>query len=561
MMDRNTVVALLLITVILVLTPYYMDIVSPPVPIEQSQSNDELTLEESSLKNEKLTSSYNNQSPTSGDELSVLIETEVEEEKFYIETDLFLAEISSLGGGSLSSFELKQYLSADSSLVNLVFEKNKTNLQITAKDVDGEIIDLLSPWVVEKAPPLTYIDSETEIVFSKNLSGNKSITKTLIFYPDSYEIIIKTNLSAMNRELLSGSYSLNWSGGLPPTEKDPSLEKATFNAFVYQGEELTDIKADDEISIKDFNGDVEWVAARTKYFVASLIPNLASDVQKATITSVVLDDVESYSMGLQISAKESNVTKLYLGPLELEKLEEYNNLDKVMNLGWWIITPISKVVLKVIKAMHLVIPNYGVVLLIFSVLVKLLVYPLTAKSYKSTQAMQALAPEIAAIKEKFKTNAQKVNTATMELYKKKGVNPMGGCLPMVIQMPLLFSLFTVFRSTIEFRGEPFFWWIKDLSAPDIIFDLPFTIPIYGGYVCALPIFMAGSMYLQQKMMTPTSMTGEQAQQQKLMQTFMMGFFFLLFNTFPSGLNLYYTTFNILTVLQQKFLTKPKPVLK
>ena len=561
-MDRNTVVALLLITVVLVLTPYYMDIVSPPAPIEQSQDNDELTLEEeSNLKNDKLTSSFSNQNLTLDDELSVLIETEVEEEKFYIETDLFLAEISSLGGGTLSSFELKQYLSADSSLVNLIFEKNKTNLQITAKNIDGEILDLLSPWVVEKAPPLPYINNETEIVFSKNLSGNKSITKTLIFYPDSYEIIIKTDLSAMNRELLSGSYSLNWSGGLPPTEKDPSLEKATFNAFVYQGEELTDIKADDEISIQDFNGDVDWVAARTKYFVASLVPNLASDVQKATITSVVLDDIESYSMGLQISAKESNTTKLYLGPLELEKLEEYNNLDKVMNLGWWIITPISKVVLKVIKAMHSVIPNYGVVLLIFSVLVKLLVYPLTAKSYKSTQAMQALAPEIAAIKEKFKTNAQKVNTATMELYKKKGVNPMGGCLPMVIQMPLLFSLFTVFRSTIEFRGEPFFWWIKDLSAPDIIFNLPFTIPIYGGYVCALPIFMAGSMYLQQKMMTPASMTGEQAQQQKLMQTFMMGFFFLLFNTFPSGLNLYYTTFNILTVLQQKFLTKPKPVLK
>ena len=557
-MDRNTVVALLLITVILVLTPYYMDIVSPPVPIEQNQENNELTFEnDNNLTSEQPTSALSNQTLSNREKSNFLISKKVEEEKFYVETDLFLAEISSLGGGTLSSFELKQYLSTDSSLVNLIFEKNKTNLEITATDIDGEVIDLLSPWVVEKTPPSIYITDETEIVFSKSLPGNKLITKTLILYPDSYEITIKTDLSGINRELLSGSYSLNWTGGLPTTEKDPSLEMATFNAFVYQGEELTDIKADDELSVKDFNGDVEWVAARTKYFVASLIPSSAEDIQRATISSVVLDDVESYSMALQISAREANVTKLYLGPLEIEKLEKYNNLDKVMNLGWWIITPISKVVLKVIKVMHSVIPNYGVVLLIFSVLVKLLVYPLTAKSYKSTQAMQALAPEIAAIKEKYKTNAKKVNTATMELYKKKGVNPMGGCLPMVVQMPLLFSLFTVFRSTIEFRGEPFFWWIKDLSAPDIIFNLPFSIPIYGSYVCALPIFMAGSMYLQQKMMTPSSMTGEQAQQQKLMQTFMMGFFFLLFNTFPSGLNLYYTTFNILTVLQQKFLTKPK----
>ena len=204
--------------------------------------------------------------------------------------------------------------------------------------------------------------------------------------------------------------------------------------------------------------------------------------------------------------------------------------------------------------MHAIIPNYGVILIIFSVLVKLIVYPLTKRSYQSTQAMQSIQPEVNALREKYKNNPTKLNQATMELYKKKGVNPLGTCFPMLLQMPLLFALFTVFRSTIELRGEPFIFWIKDLSAPDILFYLPFKIPLYGNYVCALPILMALSMYAQQKMMQPNNATGPQADQQKMMQYFMMGFFFLLFNSFPSGLNLYYTLFNILTIAQQK-LTK------
>jgi len=173
---------------------------------------------------------------------------------------------------------------------------------------------------------------------------------------------------------------------------------------------------------------------------------------------------------------------------------------------------------------------------------------LTKKSYQSTSAMQAIQPEVNALREKYKSNPTKLNQATMELYKKRGVNPLGGCLPMLLQMPLLFALFIVFRTTIELRAEPFVWWVKDLSSPDIIVNLPFHIPIYGSHIAALPIFMVVSMFIQQKMM----MTGgAQAAQQKTMQYFMTAFFFLIFNSFPAGLNLYYTLFNVLTIAQQK----------
>jgi YidC/Oxa1 family membrane protein insertase len=204
--------------------------------------------------------------------------------------------------------------------------------------------------------------------------------------------------------------------------------------------------------------------------------------------------------------------------------------------------------------MYTLIPNYGVVLIIFAFLVKIVVFPLTKKSYQSTKAMQAVQPEINALKEKHKSNPQKLNQATMQLYKEKGVNPLGGCIPMLIQMPLLFGLFTVFRTTIELRGKPFVFWITDLSAPDTVLHLPFSFPMYGDQVSILPILMVVSMFIQQRMMGGANQQG----QQKMMSYFMSGFFFLMFNNFPSGLNLYYTLFNVLTIAQQKWVPTNAP---
>ena len=139
-----------------------------------------------------------------------------------------------------------------------------------------------------------------------------------------------------------------------------------------------------------------------------------------------------------------------------------------------------------------------------------------------------------------------MNQEIMALYKEKGVNPLGGCLPMLLQMPLLFSLFVVFKSTIEFRGAEFIFWISDLSQPDIIFNLPFTLPLYGGHVAILPVLMGVSIFLTQRMSMATMDPA-----QKPMMYIMNVFFVLLFNQFPSGLNLYYTTYNILNYFQQR----------
>ena len=174
--------------------------------------------------------------------------------------------------------------------------------------------------------------------------------------------------------------------------------------------------------------------------------------------------------------------------------------------------------------------------------------------------MQGLQPKLQEIKEKYGKDAQRLNKETMKLYKSEGVNPAGGCLPMLLQMPLLWGLFIVFRSTIELRGANFMLWIKDLSSPDTVATLPFSIPMYGNTVNILPLFMGATMLIQQKMSTTDP-------KQKMLVYFMPIFLTLLFNQFPSGLNLYYALFNLFSIIQQKWLVdfhkkkKQEPVIK
>ena len=543
-MDRNTLTALLLITVVLILTPYYMDLISPPQNINRDLlEGDFVENRDSDQTTRDTATGFKNVLPQ--EQVSTVEKTTV------VESDLFIAKISSFFGGSIVSFKIKDHLLYDSSLVNLITDENKNNLIISFKNLDGEIVDLKNGWSSLRPIDSLYLSSEPYTVKYENYIDNKKVTKTITFYPGEFLMDVEIDISELSKNTLVNNFSLNWNGGLPPTEQDTVGEQTFFGAYLYQGGELLDVKVGSGESFNNsYKGQTDWVAARSKYFVVSFLDELGDQITGSWVAAS-FEKNELYSFGVDLETNKVANISVYLGPLEYDRIKALDiNLESIMNFGWAIIRPIAKGVLWTLTSMQTLIPNYGVVLILFSIMVKLLVYPLTKKSYQSTQAMQAIQPEINNLREKYKNNPTKLNQATMELYKKRGVNPLGACFPMLLQMPLLISLFTVFRSTIELRGEPFVFWIRDLSAPDIIFNLPFKVPIYGNYVCALPILMALSMYAQQKMMAPSG-PGPQQQQQKIMQYFMMGFFFLLFNSFPSGLNLYYTLFNVLTIVQQK----------
>jgi len=482
------------------------------------------------------------------------IDKEHEAKTTNVETNLFTTKISSVNGGSIQSFLLKDFLTTDSLEVNTISRSNKNNLEIEVRDLNGDPISLNGNWKLSKEPGRTNLHLDKTIEYSLEVFKNKFIKKTLSFSSDNYTVEINLDFSEV-KDLIYRDVRFSWKGGLSSTEKDSVDDKTYFKVAVYQGKEIEDLKVKEgQNETKKLNGSTDWGAIRTKYFISALIPKSPESIRFTEISGKSSNQ-EEYDLSFVFDCFQETSFTLYHGPLEYEKIKSLGvDLDEIMDFGWSFIRPISKGVLYSLTRMHDYIPNYGVVLIIFSLLVKILVYPLTKKSYQSTSAMQEIQPEVNKLREKFKNNPQKLNQATMQLYKTKGVNPLGGCLPMLLQMPLLFALFQVFRTTIELRNEPFIWWIKDLSAPDVIINLPFSIPLYGNHIAFLPILMALSTYIQQKMMSG----GVQQPQQKMMQNIMMVFFFLIFNNFPSGLNLYYTLFNVLTIAQQKLIpNKPK----
>jgi len=543
-MDRNTLLAFLLISLVLIFTPKYIEMVSPgPTPTNSSNNYNLDNVVDSTNFSPRENVSYQEKNTVS---LKKIEQQKIIETNTIVENNLYKATISSLGGGTIKSFEIKNYFIEDSVPVNLIHSFDPRSLSLGIEDLDGASLNLMNSWKIENAFVPEFLETDLTLVYSTVLYGEK-IEKTITFSPDTYLINISFNLGK-NRNNVFRDLEFGWYGGLASSEKDLVSDQAYFKSYLYQGGELESQKVKEGKKENNiFNGPADWAAIRTKYFISALIPNEASLIEKSVL-SASYDSYETYNVSYVVDSSIPTSFSLYLGPLEYGLIKKLSiDLDMVMDFGWSPIRPISKGVLYMLTELHRYVPNYGFVLILFSFLVKLIVYPLTKKSYQSTAAMQTIQPEITALRDKYKNNPQKLNQATMKLYKDKGVNPLGGCLPMLLQMPLLLALFQVFRSTIELRSEPFIWWIKDLSAPDTILNLPFSVPIYGDQISVLPVLMVVSMFIQQRMMSP----GVQQPQQKTMQYFMTGFFFLMFNSFPSGLNLYYTLFNILTILQQK----------
>ena len=558
-MDRNTIAAFLFIAIILILYPLYLEIITPekiktPGDNIQTSRRYEVLTENTTekIKTENV--------ETRAGRLYTVYDSPAEEKNITINSNLYQAIISSIGGGSIVSFRLKHHLLKNDSTVNLIDDKNKRSLYLSFVSIDGDPIVLKKPWETDTSLRKIDVTEKSEtIIFQQKVIYNDQnylIEKRLTFHPNSYSIDMFLNLSELSDIIHLGNYAVTWSGGLPQTENNPKDELTWFGGYVYQAgkpyafEKLSSGIKDDPSYWGKVSGNTDWIAVRSKYFVSALIPEEGTGPVEVNLGKA-RDNQNVYSYKAHFQAKEpGSRLSLYLGPLEYKRIKDLGvGLSSIMNFGIAPIRPISKGVLWLLKFLHQFIPNYGLVLVLFSVFVKILVYPLTKKSYQSTKEMQAIQPLVAELKEKHKKDPTKLNKATMRLYKEHGVNPLGGCLPLLLQMPLLFALFQVFRSTIELRNAPFVFWINDLSGPDIVYHLPFSLPIYGDHIAVLPLIMGITMFLQQKMM-PTQASG----QQKFMAYFMTGFFILLFNNFPSGLNLYYTLFNVFTILQQKYLT-------
>ena len=538
-MDRNSLLAFLLIAVIIFMMPEYYKLVYPPSPPADTLIVDnERRIKVVTPPVDKTTPPPSYDKP--GEEATV----------FTVITNLYTANISSINGGSIASFVLHNYALNDSESVELIDNNNINNLMVGFRSIDGDDVSLVGGWISNNDYDINVYDNETTVTFKKTID-DKQITKALTFYPDKYIVDVSVDLSAIQPWVSQGVSTVRWSGGLPLTEPNKNDEQTYYQAMVFQGDETYSPKPKDpdEARLERMDYPTDWIAIRTKYFITALVPK--KPAPGSEVLAIEENGNRRFDVGVFFNVDRPFFYALYLGPLEYGRIKQLgNSLDQTMNFGWAFIRPISKAVHWFLLFLHNYIPNYGFVLIVFSVFIKILVYPLTHKSYVSTKKMQAIQPMLNDLREKHKNDQRKFAQAQMALFKEHGVNPLSGCVPILLQMPLLFALFTVFRSSIELRGAPFMLWISDLSRPDAVFDLGINIPLYGSQVAILPLLMGITMFIQMKL-TPTPQSGGQ---QKFMMYFMNGFFILIFNQFPSGLVLYYTLFNVLTILQQKYLT-------
>ena len=536
-MDRQTLLAFLLIGFIIVLYPWYMSIVSPP----------ELNMVPPSTKPKEVINQ--NITPKNIKTIGVQKRNSIPSKSISITTNLYDLTISNKNGGAFTNFNLYKYQDHNDNLVNLIDGDNSNNMIISFVSIDGDRVLLDKNWsMIDNISSLNIDRGQKSLIFKTNFS-NQTITKKYTFYADTYNIDVDVEFENPSQFISRNQYTLNWNGGMPATEKNLSNDYLFFEGYASLGGERMGSKPKKgKSTVENQNGSTLWSAIKTKYFISAIIPSEPGI--GAQVESELNNEKPIYNTEITQSSNSNNRFTLYLGPLDYDSLSDFNvGLEENVDLGWALFRPIGQVISWLLTKMYAIIPNYGLVVVVFAFLIKLLLNPLTVKTFESTRKMQALAPEIQKLKEKYKNDPQKMSRAQMELYKNSGANPLGGCLPMLIQMPILVSVFSIFRSKIEFRGAPFFGWISDLSVPDTLISIgSFPINI-------LPVLMGSTMFIQQKMMSaPNADT-----QQKTMMYVMNVFFLFLFYRFPSGLNLYYFIFNLLTILQQKYLM-PTPTL-
>jgi YidC/Oxa1 family membrane protein insertase len=546
--DKKTIIGFVLIGLIIILYPVYMEWITggkkaqkapvkPPIEVDTlthitppSEEIKKISPPESELKTSTLTPQ----------------DTLLEEKTIKVETEFYSAEFSTRGA-VLKSFILKKYLDPDKKNIqllpsdltppplNLVFPDSNVSLEFFNFQVDQDQL------VLDKATPAGTLN-----FVLPTLSGIQ-IIKRYNFYNGRYDFDLEFEIAGSSPVELGRKYLLGWGSGLNSTEKNRTEDMNYFSAYSMMGTELSEIKkfnqpkgAEIGIIQEAASGETRWVATRTKYFVAALVPISQKGMgfsASGTRSFAIAGDqrIETKKIGVFLEMPLERTTSLkdkfmiYVGPIDYNLLRNYQmDLDRMVNLGWKIIRPFSIAILWLFVNLHKIIPNYGLVIILFTVLIKVVFHPLTHKSTKATLKMQELQPKLAQLKERHKKDPTRLNQETMKLYKQAGVNPLGGCLPLLFQMPIFYALFVVFRSTIELRGAKFAFWLSDLSQKD---------PYY-----VLPIIMAGTMFWQQKITIKDP-------KQAMMVYFMPVLFFFFFYNFPAGLTLYWTVFNILSLIE------------
>nr|WP_320118817.1 membrane protein insertase YidC [uncultured Marinifilum sp.] len=496
------------------------------------------------------------------------------EEIITLENKLVKLSINTLGG-KIANVELKDYQTHDAKKLMLWGEKNsKFGLTFYADNKALNTQDLFFAPV--KA--LKTVDASTaEQVVSMRLSAGegKYIEYKYTLEPDSYKVGFDINVVGMQDviSLNQRDLTFNWAADIPSKEKGRKFENqytALYYKFFEDDVESLSASGEKEESVST---KVKWIGFKQQFFSSVLIADEAfkgiefKSVDMEESSPILKNFSAAISLPYQGSQLENYPMSFYFGPNKYKTLREYGKdieLHSLVDLGWKMFAWVNKwFVIPIFNFLEKYIMNYGIIILILTIVIKLILAPLTYKSYMSTAKMKVLKPQIDEINERIpKDKAMERQQATMALYKKAGVNPMGGCLPMVVQFPILIALFRFFPSSIELRQKSFLW-ATDLSSYDSIVSLPWDIPWYGDHVSLFCLLMAATNLIYTRMNSQMQTSQQMPGMQTMM--YMMPLMFLFwFNNYASGLSYYYFIATLFTVVQtwaiRKYLVDDEKVL-
>lgn len=467
-----------------------------------------------------------------------------------VETDLYTASLSE-DGGSIQSFVLKDYKETS--------DADSPGMQMVKVDgKDGFPLEFSWGSVV---PNATFYDAGGRDVTFKGNSGTLTMTglgnglkieRNYTFSKNSYLMELNIKVKNVSEGVLQGAAALQQSN-LPFSASKTISSRIFIGPAYYMDDSLTEVGSDDyEKGPSTVTGQMDWAGYEGTYFICAVLP------QNGSSTSLTMASFGEKGVKMQMNSTLDTLQpgevkvysyKLFFGPKKLDILKASgSNLNKAVNFGWFDV--IAQPTLVMLNFFHGIFKNYGIAIILVTILFKAVFWPITQKGLKSMKNMQKLQPKMVKLKAKYKDDPAKMNQEVMNLYKTYKVNPLGGCLPMVLQIPVFFALYKVLLMCIELRHAPFMLWITDLSAPDRL-SIGFDIPYVGG-IPVLTLLMGGSMWLQQKM-TPTTADPTQA---KIMM-FLPVLFTFMFVNFASGLVLYWFVNNLLAIFQQQMINRQK----
>lgn len=561
--DRSTFIGLILIAILFILYSTFLEKSKPK--ISEFNSNDStaveqtMTLTDDGSTNTNITPTSNTTDSTAIKAIAngPFLQSATEEDFYTIENDDFKLVFSNKGG-RIYKAELKKYVTYDSLPLVLIDGANNEfsysfglgTQNVTTQNYIFDLAESDDKSVVYRL----YTDSTR----TQYIEQNYRLSETEYMIDYDYKMI------GFDSQLANGkSLVLQWKNQMFQQEKDLNMEQNNTTIYFKENQEDVDYCTCTEDVKKDLSAKVDWISFKQQFFNTSLIADNSFyradlDIHLPKSTELVEDktvvEVAQVELGFEyVKRADFNFPmKFYLGPNEYSRLNALDNdMEELVPLGWGIFGWVNKlIILPMFNLLHNFISNYGIIILVLTVVIKLVLFPLTARSYKSFAKMNVLKPEIEAIKEKHK-DPQKVQQETMKLYGKTGVNPLGGCLPQMLQFPILIAMYRFFPSSIELRQEKFLW-ADDLSSYDSIMSLPFEIPFYGDHVSLFCLLSAISSMLYMRLnsqMTPSA-GGAGAAQMKMMQYFMPIMLLFFFNSFSAGLTFYFFLSNIISFGQQ-----------